>query len=381
MSSFFGLQTYIFTLGGLGFCTLLMGLYLIMRSHSQTDNDELGSARQVRRSAGWFLIVVFVLVQLCAGIQITFIDSPRYLYVVAYTIMCTMVICVITLVQWLCSLLRHRVDRRPPEMIMAPAVIAVVTMVGVFVSDVATGFPDEFEGFALGCFAAFVVMWMGFVISFLWWFVIQVAAYHKWLEENFSSFYHRSLHDLRYISLAAVVTIIVIFIANIVPGECWWLNTMVPVCLSALCVMLFLFSERMASVELKRKDNDHEPPAAPDAEPQQPITIPDFDQRIINERLYLTPELTLDDLAKFFGTNRTYMSRYLHQRGISFYNFINRLRIDYAVTLLAQSPNINQKELVKRCGYNNRYSLARNFKQFKGMTIRQYLDGVGVVPD
>lgn len=378
MQDIFGIETYIFALGGMGFCTLLMGLYLIMHSHPALHDDLPNPTERVRRSAGCFLIVFFVAIQLCASIQITFIDTSRYLYVVAYTVMCTMTVCCTMLFQWLCSLLQHRESRRMPTIIMVPAMIAVASSFGVLVSDCVTDFPDEFEGCALYFFAAFVAMWMVFVISFLWWFVRQVAVYHKWLEDNFSSFYRRSLTDLRYIAMVAVVTIAVIFLANIVPGEWWWLNTMVPVCLSIFCAMVFVFTERLVGVEVKRKDSSVGATVVANAvsDGTRAVVLDNLEERVVSGNLFLNPDLTLEDLANVFGLSCGEMSRYFEQRGISFYNYINSLRVDRAVRILNESPDINHQELAQRSGFYKHNSLAHNFKAFKGITIGQYLEKI-----
>ena len=52
-------------------------------------------------------------------------------------------------------------------------------------------------------------------------------------------------------------------------------------------------------------------------------------------RLYLNPELTLETLAQEIGTNRTYLSRMFNQKKrVSYISYLNRLRLDYALSLL-----------------------------------------------
>ena len=46
-------------------------------------------------------------------------------------------------------------------------------------------------------------------------------------------------------------------------------------------------------------------------------------------RLYLNHDLTLTQLAEAIGTNRTYLSAYFAQKGITFNIYINRLRIQH----------------------------------------------------
>lgn len=60
----------------------------------------------------------------------------------------------------------------------------------------------------------------------------------------------------------------------------------------------------------------------------------------INRRLYLNPDLTVNDLAAELNTNRTYISQYFSDHNTTFLKFINDLRAEYA---MYQLKNTNHK--------------------------------------
>lgn len=60
----------------------------------------------------------------------------------------------------------------------------------------------------------------------------------------------------------------------------------------------------------------------------------------LNRRLYLNPDLTVNDLAVELNTNRTYISQYFSEHHTTFLKFINDLRVEYA---MYQLKNTNHK--------------------------------------
>lgn len=57
------------------------------------------------------------------------------------------------------------------------------------------------------------------------------------------------------------------------------------------------------------------------------------------EQLFLRPNLKIDDLAKCLNTNRNYIYNAINvELGVSFSEFINQKRIDYAVRQINRNP-------------------------------------------
>ena len=84
------------------------------------------------------------------------------------------------------------------------------------------------------------------------------------------------------------------------------------------------------------------------------------------ERLYLQPNLKINDLAQRLNTNREYIYRAINiGMGLSFADFINSRRIDYAARLLEDNPQTLLSEVVHKAGFSSPSAFYRNWKRFK----------------
>lgn len=90
----------------------------------------------------------------------------------------------------------------------------------------------------------------------------------------------------------------------------------------------------------------------------------------INNKVYLEPDLTLKTLAEKCGTNRTYLSRVIHEiHKINFNDFINKCRIEEAKRILADPENqIPLKALPERVGFKNYARFHEAFKKHTGIS-------------
>ncbi|MEM9985313.1 MAG: helix-turn-helix transcriptional regulator, partial [Bacteroidota bacterium] len=98
---------------------------------------------------------------------------------------------------------------------------------------------------------------------------------------------------------------------------------------------------------------------------------------IEEEQLYLTPSVSLNDLADRLGTNRHLVSKVINaQAGRSFYDLINGYRVEHLKKLLDDPQNapFTILALGLDSGFNSKASLNRIFKNLTGLTPRQYLD-------
>ena len=84
-----------------------------------------------------------------------------------------------------------------------------------------------------------------------------------------------------------------------------------------------------------------------------------------NDKIYLQPDLKLDDLAQMMHTNRTYIYQAVNQQmGISFNEFINRYRIAHAKRLMASDPTLSINDVALQSGFASLSSFYRNMKKY-----------------
>lgn len=98
-------------------------------------------------------------------------------------------------------------------------------------------------------------------------------------------------------------------------------------------------------------------------------------QKVMDEKLFLDPTLSLISLAKKLHTNRTYLSNSIHScYNQNFSDFINHLRIGHAIDLMKEEGSgANIKDIAIRSGYSNLQSFYRNFTQIMNMTPKTWM--------
>ena len=96
-----------------------------------------------------------------------------------------------------------------------------------------------------------------------------------------------------------------------------------------------------------------------------------FEQLVTSERLYLIPNLQREDAAKKLHTNTVYLSTAIREySGLSFGDYINSLRLDYARGLLSD-PKENHKLIsiiATESGFKSLRTFNRAFKERFGIT-------------
>ncbi|MDD2512132.1 MAG: AraC family transcriptional regulator [Proteiniphilum sp.] len=93
------------------------------------------------------------------------------------------------------------------------------------------------------------------------------------------------------------------------------------------------------------------------------------------EKLYLNPELRLNELAQLLGSNRTYVSRLIHNRqNLNFCDYVNDYRIEHAKKLLAASSDdpLPIDEIALQSGFTNNSTFYRVFTRKEGITPSRF---------
>ena len=95
-----------------------------------------------------------------------------------------------------------------------------------------------------------------------------------------------------------------------------------------------------------------------------------------NEKPYKNPELTLNQLAQMLDIHPNHLSQVINSKeNKNFYELINERRIIEFIELSKQ-PIIQQYTmlaLAMDCGFNSKASFNRNFKNYTGLTPRDFL--------
>ncbi len=99
-----------------------------------------------------------------------------------------------------------------------------------------------------------------------------------------------------------------------------------------------------------------------------------FQHLMIEGQLFLQPSITLEDVAKRMGTNKTYVSKMVNSTyNQSFPELLNTLRIDYAEQYLLEHRDAKQKDIAKACGFLSASAFNSMFKKVTGLTPKMWL--------
>lgn len=82
--------------------------------------------------------------------------------------------------------------------------------------------------------------------------------------------------------------------------------------------------------------------------------------------LYLEPDLTREKLCLRLSIGRTYLSLYLRSRGLTYYQYINSLRVDYAVRLMQDNPDMSIREISELSGFRSQTTFRKVFQEVMG---------------
>jgi AraC-like DNA-binding protein len=151
---------------------------------------------------------------------------------------------------------------------------------------------------------------------------------------------------------------------------------------STLTASLFLIGKMGARQKVINPDieqvNDNE---------QDQLFIPSkkeqniFINKILHEfevnRIYLKQDLTIHDLAKIIGSNRTYLSFTInHKFNQNFCAFVNGFRVKELERILMENPDSAVDEYIGRCGFGSVNSMKRSISAVTGLSLNDFKSSV-----
>ncbi|MBO4574992.1 MAG: helix-turn-helix transcriptional regulator [Bacteroidales bacterium] len=129
----------------------------------------------------------------------------------------------------------------------------------------------------------------------------------------------------------------------------------------------------LAIVAAIRYDRKHR------SKPESDAAADELTARIVQlmetQRLYLNPELKVNDVAKVLGVHRNTVSACVNaHKGCSFNQFINDYRVEYAKKLLRETNEIKISHICHEAGFATESTFFRAFKASTGMTPKEWAE-------
>ena len=205
----------------------------------------------------------------------------------------------------------------------------------------------------------------------------HLKQYEKQVAEAYADVEDKSLGITHAMLIAFVVTSVFSFVFNIIGrhhfNESIWLLAIPSTLFS---VLLFVIGYVGIHQDFCVEDIEKDEEEADETVSELPA-IKELRGRIERlmeqEQLYRQPNLKIADVVSRLGTNRNYIYIAINREiGMSFNEYINRMRIDYATMLINQHPTKLLTEISEESGFTSTTSFYRNFKLYKGVGPREY---------
>ena len=219
------------------------------------------------------------------------------------------------------------------------------------------------------------------VLYFGWKYINE---YNRMVENYYSNTEDKVVTFIKPLMIAFVATLTASFISNFLnrnyfTGSIWLLA--IPALLFSSMILLFGFvgltqnTYTREIVEESAKMNAEEPEQAviPLTPEKEHIMAAEIRKLMDEKRLFLQPNLKINDLAHMLNTNRNYIYNAINQGiGLSFAEYINKKRIEYAVQLIDQDREILLTDVAHKSGFSSPSAFYRNFKLYMDCSPSDY---------
>jgi AraC-like DNA-binding protein len=218
-----------------------------------------------------------------------------------------------------------------------------------------------------------------FVLYFGWKYINE---YNKMVENYYSNTEDKVVTFIKPLMIAFVATSIASFISNFVSRnyftESIWLLA-IPALLFSSIILLFgfvgitqnIYTREIVEESITTEGSEQEIiPLTPE---KSNIMAKEIKKLMDEKQLFLQPNLKINDLASMLNTNRNYIYNAINQGiGMSFAEYINKKRIEYAVQLIDQDREILLTDVAHQSGFSSPSAFYRNFKLYMDCTPSDY---------
>lgn len=201
---------------------------------------------------------------------------------------------------------------------------------------------------------------------------MMIRRYDRMVDEFYADTDDKSMRNIQSILYLVLTIAILSFIVNII-GRARFTDHEIILTTTSLMFSALLFAigyeglhRHFSIIDMR---TNKEQVSNDDSAALKDAVNRSMTERIIalveNDKIYLQPDLKLDDLAQMMHTNRTYIYQAVNQQmGISFNEFINRYRIAHAKRLMASDPTLSMNDVALLSGFASPSSFYRNMKKY-----------------
>jgi len=352
-------QDFLFAMlyGGVALTAIFAGSYLVLR-RANCFAPEINSPLSIRRSTAAFLFALAAshLWWLLLYYQPIVEPSPVYLMI---SLGLDVIITMPLLLNAMASMMQDR--KHPCWPILVSVIIGLTVLLLSYMAKT-----NMAIGPIIG-FAALLLFNLGVLIRYIW-------KYGQWLKDNYADLEYKEVWQNLIILFAFMLLTIVYGLVGASKGF-----EIVTEFVDILLVLFLVWRvENLQTLEESADDTSEEPSEPSPAEGLVFTKIETLlEKYCIEQKYYLHKDVTLSQLAKLIGTNRTYLSQYFGKRGLSYNAYINGLRIQnfkdlYKEAMTSGRP-FTAAQLSLESGFSSYSTFSAAFKQYEGQTVSSWM--------
>lgn len=295
-----------------------------------------------------------------------FSDHPSFLGEWSYSVVN---LCVYPLYYaYLRALTRTKISYEVPIMLLPAALMAIVFPLNVRFH---WGLGESIGLIARICFAAQIV-WMllrGYRL---------ISSTRQRLDNSYTDYRSYLLQPTHVLLFFIGFTAVVSMLLNLLGRDTFDGSTLVAIPAVLMSVLLYGLGYVAAHTTLPQETIGSEDPQPGEASTEETDTLMhQIATALREEKLYASPDLTIQDLATAVHSNRTYVSQCINRRtGLSFSQYVARYRVENAQRILKDGRYDSDHEAIADAmalsGFSSDQTFYRVFKEITGETPLQY---------
>lgn len=207
----------------------------------------------------------------------------------------------------------------------------------------------------------------------------KIFAYNKSIEDYYADTEGKKLTAFQWYMYLFTACSFASFIFNFIGRSRFdssaWMMAIPSLLFSSLLFGLGFIGFRQSFTidHFEREESADEiiPESAPASKQEKPL-IERIEEVVTKRQLYLRHNLKISDVAAELCTNRLYVSTAINEEmGITFSDYINRKRVNYAIHLMRTNPQMTIYEIADLSGFSSDKSFYRNFKNITGKSPKE----------
>ena len=211
-----------------------------------------------------------------------------------------------------------------------------------------------------------------------------INDYNRMVENYYSNTEDKVVTFIKPLMIAFVATLTASFISNFLnrnyfTGSIWLLA--IPALLFSSIILLFgfvgltqnIYTREIVEESAMTDEEEPEQEIIPLTPEKEHIMAKEIKKLMDEKRLFLQPNLKINDLASMLNTNRNYIYNAINQGiGMSFAEYINKKRIEYAVQLIDKDREMLLADVAHKSGFSSPSAFYRNFKLYMNCSPSDY---------